>query len=128
MNTSVNAWLRNWVPEAANLALCQWHTETARNADEDFIFPNTEGGFITKENYQRRVLVSLAERAGIEVLNFQVLRRTVATHAQSLGSPKDISTIMRHKKTETAQQHYIQAIEETVKQTTEKLADKMLSK
>jgi integrase len=53
-------------------------------------------------------------------------RRTVATHAQNLGSPKDIQTIMRHKKAETAQQHYIQVTDESVKATTEKLASKLL--
>jgi hypothetical protein len=35
---------------------------------------------------------------------------------------------MRHKKVETAQEHYIQAIDETVRETGELLATKMLSK
>jgi integrase len=116
------------VPQAATVALAQWHSETERRAPADYIFPDSEGGFCHKENYQRRVLTPLAKQAGLDHLNFQILRRTVATHAQSLGSPKDISTILRHRKTETAQQHYIQAIEASVKETTEKLAGKMLSK
>jgi hypothetical protein len=49
-------------------------------------------------------------------------------HAQHLGSPKDISVIMRHRKVETAQANYVQVIEETVKETTERLADKMLQR
>jgi hypothetical protein len=52
----------------------------------------------------------------------------VATHAQHLGSPKDIATLMRHKKVETAQQHYIQAIDQTVRETGELLATKMMTK
>jgi hypothetical protein len=54
--------------------------------------------------------------------------RTVATHAQHLGSPKDIATLMRHKKVETAQQHYIQAIDQTVRETGELLATKVLTR
>jgi len=115
------------VPELAMVALCEWHTQTDRKGDEDYIFPNSDGGFILKENYQQRVLNPLATLAGIERLNFQILRRTVATHAQHLGSPKDIATIMRHKKVETSQEHYVQAIDQTVRETGEQLAAKMFS-
>jgi integrase len=117
-----------FVPDAAMIALLKWRSETKHDQPEDYIFPNTEGGYITKENYQKRVLTPLGKAAGIKRVNFQILRRTVATHAQHLGSPKDISVIMRHRKVETAQAHYVQVIEETVKQTTEKLADKMLQR
>jgi integrase len=116
------------VPNAAMDALSEWHSQTDRKRDEDYIFPNASGGFILKENYQQRVLNRLAAQAGIERLNFQILRRTVATHAQHLGSPKDIATLMRHKKVETAQQHYIQAIDETVRETGELLATKVLTR
>jgi len=117
-----------FLPEAANIALLKWHSESERIAPDDYIFPNKEGGYCHKENYQKRVLTPLAKMAGIPRLNFQILRRTVATHAQHLGSPKDIASIMRHKKVETAQQHYIQMIDETVKQAVEKLSVKMLTK
>jgi integrase len=120
--------LTMFVPDAGHLALVKWHSQSKFFKDSDYIFPNADGGFILKENYQQRILNPLAEQAGIKHVNFQVLRRTVATHAQHLGSPKDISVIMRHRKVETSQQHYIQAIAETVKQTTEKLAAKMLTK
>jgi hypothetical protein len=45
-----------------------------------------------------------------------------------LGSPKDIATLMRHRQVEVAQQHYIQAIEQSVKRTGERLAGKLLAK
>lgn len=48
------------------------------------------------------VLRPLAQQAGIGRLNFQILRTTVATHAQHLGSPKDIATLMRHRRVETS--------------------------
>jgi predicted 3-demethylubiquinone-9 3-methyltransferase (glyoxalase superfamily) len=43
-----------------------------------------------------------------------------------MGSPKDIQVILRHRKAETAQAHYVQVIDESVKATTEKLAGKLL--
>jgi integrase len=120
--------LTMFVPEAGHLALVKWHSQSNFFKESDYIFPNSEGGFWFKENYQQRILDPLAKVASIPKVNFQILRRTVATHAQHLGSPKDISVIMRHRKIETSQQHYIQSIEATVKQTTERLAAKMLTK
>ena len=117
------------IPEQAVIALAEWYQQTKRTGDEDFIFPNADGGFLLKENYSKRVLNELAERAEPKIprLNFQILRRTVATHAQHLGSLKDVQTLMRHKQAETTQQIYIQAIDESVKATTEKLAGKLLN-
>ncbi|HEY4842639.1 MAG TPA: site-specific integrase [Terriglobales bacterium] len=120
------------VPEQAVIALLEWLQQTKHSGPEDFIFPNADGGFLLKENYSKRVLKDLAERADckpkIARLNFQVLRRTVATHAQHLGSLKDVQTIMRHKQAETTQRIYIQAIDTTVRAASELLAGKMLKK
>lgn len=63
------------------------HTKALHDA---FIFPNADGGFIDTANYRFRVLKPLAEKLGIPKLNFQILRRTMATQAQKLGSVKDI--------------------------------------
>jgi integrase len=115
------------VPEQAVQALAEWHAACERNGEEDFIFPNSEGGFWFKENYQRRVLTPLAKQAGISHVNFQVLRRTVATWAASLGSLKDTQTIMRHRRMQTTQDNYVQVIAESVKATSEKLAEKMFT-
>jgi integrase len=114
------------VPDTALVALMKWHELSNHCKDDDFIFCTESGKFWWKENYQRRVLTPLAEAAGISKVNFQILRRTVATHAQHLGSPKDIQTILRHKKAETAQQHYVQVIDASVKAAVEKLATKLL--
>jgi integrase len=114
------------VPGQAAFALNNWYGETKHKDEDDFIFPAAEGGFWHKENYQRRVLIPLAELAGIERVNFQILRRTVATWAQDLGTPQDIQAILRHKKAATAQEHYVQIISESVKATSEKLAARML--
>jgi hypothetical protein len=46
-------------------------------------------------NYRNRIL---AERLGLAKLNFQVLRRTMATPAQKKGSVNDIQAHLRHAK------------------------------
>jgi hypothetical protein len=54
-------------------------------------------------------------------LNFQVLRRTIATLAQTKGSVKDVHGILGHSKADTTVNAYIQPIEEGVKQTLEEI-------
>jgi len=39
-------------------------------------------------NYRNRILIPLAKKLGLPKLNFQVLRRTMATLAQGKGSVK----------------------------------------
>jgi integrase len=50
-------------------------------------------------------------------LNFQVLRRTMATLAQKKGGVKDVQGILGHSKADTTVNVYTQEIEESVKQT-----------
>ena len=114
------------IPKSVSLALMEWLYHTDFKDPEDFIFPDTNGGFLWKENWQRRVLTPLALLAGIDKVNFQMLRRSTATHAQKFGSLKDISTILRHKSTEMAQRVYIQSIDSTVRSAVESLADTLL--
>jgi hypothetical protein len=55
-------------------------------------------------------------------LTLRLLRRTVPTHAQSMGIPKDIAAILRHSKPDTAAINYVQQQEESIRETAEKLA------
>ncbi|MGO9575569.1 MAG: tyrosine-type recombinase/integrase [Terriglobales bacterium] len=114
-----------YVPPFIADVMAEWLHTTKYNAPHDFVFANSEGGFITKENYTRRVLSPLADLAEIKRFNFQMLRRSVATHLQSKGSPKDIAAILRHRKTDT-QNHYVQAIDASVREATENLARALL--
>jgi len=88
------------------------------------IFPNsrkpngaTRNGFIRTENYRARVLKTLEAKLGLAKLNFQVLRRTIATLAQTKGSIKDVQGILGHSKADTTLNVYMQEIEASVKQT-----------
>jgi integrase len=72
------------------------------------------------------VLDKLAAKAEVPKLNFQILRRSVATHMQNLGSPQDIAAMLRHRRSQTAAEHYVQIIPESVRQASETLAAAIL--
>ena len=67
-------------------------------------------------NYRNRVLKPLAEALNIPKLTFQVLRRTMATRAQALGSVKDIQAHLRHSRADTTANEYMQELPESVQQ------------
>jgi integrase len=58
----------------------------------------------------------MAEDLGLEKLNFQILRRTMATHAQKMGSVKDIQAHLRHSRPDTTAHEYMQELPESVQQ------------
>lgn len=53
-------------------------------------------------------------RHNIEKLNFQIIRRTIATRAQNLGSVKDIQSHLRHSRADTTANEYMQELPESV--------------
>jgi integrase len=58
-------------------------------------------------NYRNRILVPLAKKLGLPKLNFQVLRRSMATLAQKKGWVKDIQAHLRHAKADTTANEYM---------------------
>jgi integrase len=124
--------------------LLAWRkVQTEWNNDIDFIFHNdSNGDCLWKENWQQRNLNKIVCRAfhdgecakadtpckgeGVPKVNFQVLRRTVATHVQGIGSAKDTQTMLRHTKPDTAQEHYVQPVEDSVRSAVDKLAATLL--
>jgi integrase len=93
-------------------------------SSEAFIFPNArkrkeaeKNGFIRTDNYRARVLKKFAKKLGLPKLNFQVLRRTMATLAQTKGGVKDVQRILGHANADTTVNVYMQEIEAGVKQT-----------
>ncbi len=111
-----------FLPDILVKELEDWRKETVYEEDHYPIFPASEGQPIRSENYQHRTLNPLRKAAGLPKLNFQTLRRTVATHAQSMGSPKDIAAVLRHSRPDTAAVHYVQQQDVSVRTTTDKLA------
>jgi len=112
------------LPEGLANELWLWKQECPDRSPEAFIFPNARkrngakrNGFIGTDNYRVRVLRNLARELGLSKLNFQVLRRTMATLAQTKGGVKDVQGVLGHSKADTTVNVYMQPIEAGVKQT-----------
>jgi len=112
------------LPQGLANDLWLWKQECTDPSPDAFIFPNArkrngakKNGFIRTGNYRSRVLKKLAEELQLPKLNFQVLRRTMATLAQTKGGVKDVQGILGHSKADTTVNVYMQEIEEGVKQT-----------
>ena len=69
------------------------------------------------DNFRKRVLHKLAHNLGLPKLTFQVIRRTIATLAQKKGAVKDVQGVMRHSRTATTTDVYMQEIPESVRAT-----------
>jgi integrase len=104
------------LPDDLAVELRQWKLECPDPDPEAFMFPNADGGFMDTANYRSRVLKPLADSLSIPKLNFQVIRRTIATRAQSLGSVKDIQSHLRHSRADTTANEYMQELPESVQQ------------
>jgi integrase len=123
------------VPEGLGTELLLWKQQCPDPSPEAFIFPNSRkrngarrNGFIRTDNYRSRVLKPLAKKLGLVKLNFQVLRRTMATLAQTKGSIKDVQGILGHSKADTAVNVYMQSIEDSVKQTQEAIYSELTAR
>jgi len=68
-------------------------------------------------NFSHRVLHKLAEELELPKLTFQVIRRTIATLAQRKGTVKDVQGMMRHSRTATTTDVYMQELPEGVRAT-----------
>jgi integrase len=102
------------LPDGLAHELLRWKTECRDTSPDAFIFQNADGGILRVDNYRERVLKPLAQRLGLPKLNFQILRRTMATQAQNMGSVKDIQAHLRHAKADTTANEYMQELPESV--------------
>ncbi len=82
-----------------------------------FIFANEAGGFLDTDNFRNRVLHKVARDLKLPKLTFQVIRRTIATLAQKKGTVKDVQGVLRHSRTATTTDVYMQEIPESVQST-----------
>jgi integrase len=116
------------LPEGLADDLWLWKQKCPDPSPDAFIFPNSESGFMDTGNYRNRTLVPLAEKLRLPKLNFQVLRRTIATLAQRKGSVKDIQAHLRHAKGDTTANEYMQALPESVKQMVDSVYQELQAK
>ena len=105
------------LPKDLAKQLAVWKKQSPNPSPEVFIFPNQTGGFLDMDNYRKRVLHKLAKDLGLPKLTFQVIRRTIATLAQKKGTVKDVQGVLRHSRTATTTDVYMQEIPEGVQAT-----------
>ena len=103
--------------ERAREAASKDKTKSPHLSLDDFIFANEVGGFLDTDNLRKRVLHKLARDLELPKLTFQVIRRTIATLAQKKGTVKDVQGVMRHSRTATTTDVYMQEIPESVQAT-----------
>lgn len=103
--------------ERAREAAAKDKTKSALLSPDDFIFANEVGGFLDTDNYRKRVLHKLARELELPKLTFQVIRRTIATLAQKKGTVKDVQGVLRHSRTATTTDVYMQEIPASVQST-----------
>jgi integrase len=123
------------LPEGLANELWLWKQECPDPSPDAFIFPNSRkrhgmkrNGFIRTDNYRARVLKKVGDSLGLPKLNFQVLRRTIATLAQKKGGVKDVQAVLGHSKPDITAEVYMQIIEESVKQTLDAIYAELTSK
>ena len=88
-----------------------WKQECPNSSPDAFIFvKNKKGEFMDSGSFRRRVLHRLAEELKLPKLTFQVIRRTIATLAQKKGGVKDVQGMLRHSRTATTTDVYMQEI------------------
>jgi integrase len=103
--------------ERAQEAAAKDKTKSPFLSEDDFIFANEVGGFLDTDNYRKRVLHKLARDLNLPKPTFQVIRRTIATLAQKKGNVKDVQGVMRHSRTATTTDVYMQEIPASVQAT-----------
>ena len=103
------------IPRKLADELWLWKQECPNSSPEAFIFAkNKKGEFMDSGNFRNRVLHRLAEELKLPKLTFQVIRRTIATLAQKKGGVKDVQGMLRHSRTATTTDVYMQGIPEGV--------------
>ena len=105
------------IPRSLADDLQQWQAQCPDASHEAFIFANQAGGFLDTNNYRKRVLHKLARDLKLPKLTFQVIRRTIATLAQKKDTVKDVQGVLRHSRTATTTDVYMQEIPESVQAT-----------
>jgi hypothetical protein len=105
------------LPKVLSEDLAAWKVQAADHSPDAFIFPNKDGGPLDTDNYRKRVLHKLVTQLGLPKLTFQVIRRSIATLAQRKGTVKDVQGVLRHSRTATTTDVYMQEISAGVEET-----------
>jgi len=87
------------------------------------------GAPIRKDNILTRHIKPAARKLGLDFVNWQVLRRSFATHLKRMGADvKDAQNLMRHSRASTTLDVYQQFIPESQRRVADRLIPKAHSK
>ncbi len=113
------------LPASLRAGLAEWKEIQQPETEQEFIFPNADGGVLRLDNYRadvlRPALDRIAEETGIGGIDFRACRRTCATHLSKHGGIKDVQAHLRHSRATTTLDVYIQEIPESVREAVESL-------
>lgn len=115
------------LPKRLAVELMEWRTLTPASGEQDFMFPNSQGGFADYENFEARVLEPIRLELGLAKLNFQILRRTYATRAigERKGTLKDVQKQLRHSRPDITLENYVKEIPESVYRMVDAMYDEI---
>jgi integrase len=104
------------LPKRLAEEILEWRGRSPYTEDDDFIFTNTRGGWVNIPDFYKYVLYPLRETLGLPKINFQIMRRSLATNAYSekKGNLKDIQKQLRHAKPITTLDNYIKEVPDSV--------------
>jgi integrase len=115
------------IPDVLAKELAAYRTSTMWAGGEHFIFSTREGTIMDKENILNRVVYRVRDKLMLDKLNFQVLRRTMATLSQHSGSVKDVQTHLRHRSPDVTAQEYMQPITDSARGMVNTVYDSFLN-
>jgi integrase len=111
------------IAEALGEKLKEWREylrKKRKNVSPDaFIFTVRRGRPRDPSHFRKHILHKLAEDLELPKLTFQVIRRTIATLAQNMGTNKDVQGFMRHETVQTTENIYMQILQPGVRATLE---------
>lgn len=115
------------IPDILTPLLQAWRAEHGPEP-VGLMFASEKGTPMRPENWLRRRIKPVAKAIGISVpVNFQVLRRTFATNAQSHGNAKDVQTHLRHTDIATTLGIYTQPIDASVRKLVNRVAEDVMN-
>jgi len=113
------------VPAIVRASLDKWKTECYDSSDEAFVFATKAGAPLNVYNFLQRVLGPAGKVMAVDApVNFQMLRRSWATHAGNFGADmKILEAVLRHSASlNFSVGTYQQAIREKVLEVMNKFA------
>jgi integrase len=115
-----------WIPETVTEDLAAYLFTMPDQRPTAWLFKSEAGTPLLPHNYLARILKPAASRAGVEGVNFRLLRRSCGTLMQSgKAGVKDIQAHLRHSSPDVTMRNYIMEIPQSVRAAVENL-DSML--